>query len=115
MASVDVGAAFTGIDSFQPGPVGIQMALATFTGPLLWLLMLLHRSSGHQGDVLAALTFYRGLELLFTAVVSFVNRHHIMVWTVFSPKLLYEGMTSVVFALVTTVAAGIQLLLLLVP
>ena len=41
-------------------------------------------------------TLTRALPLAVYSVLVTVERYHLFVWTVFSPKLLYEGMTTLV-------------------
>ena len=48
--------------------------------------------------VLKSFGFYRAFELLFITIVCTLCRFHIMVWTVFAPKVLYEMMFSLMMS-----------------
>ena len=113
LASVDVGAGYTGVPSFNPGIICLLMAVNTFNGPIIWLLSLCCRITTTTGDdskgiqkgnfkfeqVLKSLGFYRGCELVFLTIICTLCRFHIMVWTVFAPKVLYEMMFSLIMSL----------------
>ena len=113
LASVDVGAGYTGVPSFNPGIICLLMAVNTFNGPIIWLLSLCCRITNTTDDdsngiqkgnlkfeqVLKSLGFYRGCELVFLTIICTLCRFHIMVWTVFAPKVLYEMMFSLIMSL----------------
>ena len=93
------------------------MSLNTYNGPILWFLLLFTKleftsrtSFIEVNHCLKTFAFYRGCELLFFTVVCLVSRYHLFVWTVFSPKLLYEGMQTVV---VTSSAIFVNLMQIL--
>ena len=120
IASVDVGAGYQGMPSYSPGIICLLMAVNTFNGPLLWALLLFCRldqikescqNAIRKNDknkflkverALKTIGFYRAFELLLITVICTVCRYHIMVWTVFAPKLLYEMMFSLIMALLFT-------------
>ena len=125
LASVDVGAGYTGISSFNPVIVCLLMAVNTFNGPIIWSLCLFCRLNhnpktttttktainDHRPQletVLKSVGFYRSIELLFITIVCTICRFHIMVWTVFAPKVLYEMMFSLMMALVLSLIYVIQ-------
>ena len=114
LSSVDVGAGYTGIPSFNPLIVCLLMAVNTFNGPIIWSLCLFCRVNDvittiptttiydHQPQLetfLKSFGFYRAFELLFITIVCTLCRFHIMVWTVFAPKVLYEMMFSLMMSL----------------
>ena len=45
---------------------------------------------------------FRSARLLFFLAVVAAQRYHLFVWTVFSPKLLYEAAESLVWAVLFT-------------
>ena len=47
-------------------------------------------------------------SLSMFCVLSTALRHHLFVWTVFSPKLLYEGMNLLVVSFILTVISICQ-------
>ena len=120
LSSVDVGAGYTGIPSFNPLIVCLLMAVNTFNGPIIWSLCLFCRLNyvtttitidDDQPQLLTALKcfgFYRAFELLFITIVCTLCRFHIMVWTVFAPKVLYEMMFSLMMSLIVSFIFVIQ-------
>ena len=50
----------------------------------------------------ALVSAFRSARLLFFLAVVSAQRYHLFVWTVFSPKLLYEAAESLVLALLFT-------------
>ena len=75
------------------------MALSTFSGPILWLLMYareISRKNISISEKLPPYLFSRGIEISFYLSVMILQRHHLFIWTVFSPKLLYIGMAVLV-------------------
>jgi ethanolaminephosphotransferase len=87
------------------------MAVNTYNGPILWMLLFLRqiRTSTQRASVLMlneywnVQAFYRGCELFLFTIICLVSRYHLFVWTVFSPKLLYELMETLVFTVLTIV------------
>ena len=116
IATVDVGAGYTGVPSFNPVIICLLMAVNTFNGPIIWLLSLFCRLNPTMDDsneklekVLKSLGFYRGCELIFITIICTLCRYHIMVWTVFAPKILYEMMFSLIIALFLTLIFVIKI------
>lgn len=54
-------------------------------------------------DCVQALTIERLATLLLYCVVVTSQRYHLFVWTVFSPKLLYEGMLTVTMSVFSVI------------
>jgi ethanolaminephosphotransferase len=99
---VDVGSAYIGITSFNPWIVGTLLAVSTFSGPILWMLLfackyeslILEEATSMSSfrSNYASFLLSRGFEITLYLCISTLHRHHLFVWTVFSPKLLYLAM-----------------------
>jgi len=79
--------------------IGLLMALNTYNGPILWMLLLLRQLKDpirNNVDSFRVFAFFRGSQLFVFSLVCLVCRYHLFVWTVFSPKLLYQGMETLV-------------------
>ena len=94
------------------------MSLNTYSGPILWMLLLLRQFAFTSranfielNPCLKTFAFYRGCELFFFTIVCVVSRYHLFVWTVFSPKLLYQGMQTVVLTSSAIFVNFLQILL----
>ena len=110
LATINVGAGYTGLTDYNPTAVQILLACHTFTGPILTFAFFLqdHYQSPPllqlpAGQPLLAGHLLRGYLLTTWADITVFSllcvqlRYHIFVWTVFSPKLCYFGMELVVF------------------
>ena len=86
--------------------VSLLIGLNLYNGPLLWTLLSLNDSV--MDESLATLCVLRAAQLLFALAVTTAQRYHLFVWTVFSPKVLYEANSALVFALISTIAICIS-------
>ena len=104
LSSIDVGAGYAGMEYFSPVIVSALLAVHTYSGPLLGIV-----GYATQTDSLVSLynclVVSLSLELSVFAVLSTLLRYHLFVWTVFSPKLLYEGMHLLVMTLIISAVA----------
>ena len=104
LATIDVGAGYTGLTHFNPVLVTLLMAVHTYSGALITLLS----APVNTSSLLQALPTTLGLELTTFCLVATLLRHHLFVWTVFSPKLLYLGMHLVVLTCIATVINSVK-------
>ncbi|XP_054437811.1 GPI ethanolamine phosphate transferase 2 isoform X2 [Pteronotus mesoamericanus] len=98
IATVDVAAGFVGLSTYVEVPAMFLTAFATYAGPVLWASHLVNflSSDSSSGSALRHACFCYALicSLPVSAYVLLVTslRYHLFIWSVFSPKLLYEGM-----------------------
>ncbi|CAB4033090.1 Hypothetical predicted protein [Paramuricea clavata] len=118
LATVDIGAGYIGLgQNYWPAFVGLFTSLATFSGPLFWLMQAVmfiqnkHNSSNRStsvfggSQVFTVLLMIKSFNLTVCTILSWLNCYHLFVWSVFSPKLLYEGVVSLVLgAFILTVS-----------
>ncbi|XP_076823896.1 GPI ethanolamine phosphate transferase 2, catalytic subunit-like isoform X1 [Clavelina lepadiformis] len=111
LASVDVSAAYVGLSGsdgwFHFICAGILGVYSTYVGPILWTTLSMldiinlnmnefadaTYSPGTVSSVNVAISTFAALRLFTLAVyvaVATGHRYHLFVWSVFSPKLLYE-------------------------
>lgn len=117
LASIDLNAGYIGLKKFNIFAVGILLTINTFSGPILSMLLLIYnlydceeapitRSTDFAKQRLHAnqmcqkkdnlINMLYILSILFAIPFTFYSfcviafRHHIFIWTVFSPKLMYE-------------------------
>ncbi|XP_061311047.1 GPI ethanolamine phosphate transferase 2 isoform X2 [Pezoporus flaviventris] len=98
IATVDVSAGFVGLESYVEIPAIFLTAFATYAGPLLWAIHLLcylssevSRNSAAVGHGCFCYALMRSLPVAIYIVLVTGLRYHLFIWSVFSPKLLYEG------------------------
>ncbi|XP_077606687.1 GPI ethanolamine phosphate transferase 2, catalytic subunit isoform X2 [Crocuta crocuta] len=106
IATVDISAGFVGLDTYVEVPAMFLTAFATFAGPVLWASHLVSflSSETSSGSALSHACFCYALICSFpvSAYIILVTslRYHLFIWSVFSPKLLYEGMHILITAAV---------------
>ncbi|XP_045330862.1 GPI ethanolamine phosphate transferase 2 isoform X7 [Leopardus geoffroyi] len=104
IATVDISAGFVGLDTYMEVPAVFLTAFATFAGPVLWASHLVSflSSETSSGSALSHACFCYALICSFpvSAYIILVTslRYHLFIWSVFSPKLLYEGMHILITA-----------------
>ncbi|XP_035748275.1 GPI ethanolamine phosphate transferase 2 isoform X1 [Egretta garzetta] len=98
IATVDVSAGFVGLESYVEIPAIFLTAFATYAGPLLWAIHLLcylssevSRNSSAVGHGCFCYALMRSIPVAIYIILVTGLRYHLFIWSVFSPKLLYEG------------------------
>ncbi|OPJ61963.1 GPI ethanolamine phosphate transferase 2 [Patagioenas fasciata monilis] len=98
LATVDVTAGFVGLESYLEIPAVFLTAFATYAGPLLWAIHLLCYLSSEDSRNSVAVShgsfcyaLMRSIPVAIYIVLVTGLRYHLFIWSVFSPKLLYEG------------------------
>ncbi|KAB0354226.1 hypothetical protein FD755_022764 [Muntiacus reevesi] len=106
IATVDISAGFVGLDAYMEIPAVFLTAFATYSGPVLWASHLVNflTSKASSGSALSRACFCYALICSTPVSVYIVLvtslRYHLFIWSVFSPKLLYEGMHLLITAAV---------------
>ncbi|KAG9486317.1 hypothetical protein GDO78_006618 [Eleutherodactylus coqui] len=105
ISTVDVSAGFVGLENYMELPAVLLTAFVTYSGPFLWAVHLLCYLSGETNKTPTAVAHgcycYAILRCLpVTVYILLVTglRYHLFIWSVFSPKLLYEVLHLVVSA-----------------
>ena len=105
--TIDLTPAYTGLTSFEPYTVGTLLTLSVFMGPILWLLLfastVMSQENFSMSESMVSFLMSRGLEIFFFLSLVTFQRHHLFIWSVFSPKLLYLGMTISVTNILLTI------------
>ncbi|XP_051929477.1 GPI ethanolamine phosphate transferase 2 [Hippocampus zosterae] len=99
ISTVDISVWFVGFDNYVEAPAIFLTALSTYAGPLLWACHLVcYLSSDRNRSPVAmdhgcyCLALLRSVPAAAYIVLVTVLRYHLFIWSVFSPKLLYEAM-----------------------
>lgn len=110
IATVDISVGFVGLESYIEAPAIFLTALSTYAGPLLWACHLVcylssekDRSPVAVGHGCYCLALLRSVPAAAYIVLVTVLRYHLFIWSVFSPKLLYESMHLLLTAAVCLV------------
>ncbi|KAM6221595.1 GPI ethanolamine phosphate transferase 2 isoform 2-T2 [Rhynchocyon petersi] len=104
IATVDISAGFVGLEQYMKVPAAFLTAFATYIGPVLWASHLVNYLSTEATSpaALRHACFCYALicSVPVSAYIILVTslRYHLFIWSVFSPKLLYEGVHLLVTA-----------------
>ena len=99
LASIDLNAGYVGLNNFNYLIVGIFLTINTYNGPILSFLLLLKDLLNSSNDKFTEDISAIWLKIMtvtvigpfsFFIVIVTILRDHIFVWTVFSPKIIYE-------------------------
>ncbi|XP_026320459.1 GPI ethanolamine phosphate transferase 2 isoform X2 [Hyposmocoma kahamanoa] len=105
LASVDLGSGYVGLREYSPVSVALRMGLHAYAGPTLagatlfcsvatqaqtWQQYL--QSVWRVTNIYA---LHRAYCVTIYCIIAAIFRHHLYVWTVFSPKLLYDFVATV--------------------
>ncbi|XP_078066198.1 GPI ethanolamine phosphate transferase 2, catalytic subunit isoform X1 [Mustelus asterias] len=105
-ATVDISAGFVGFENYVELPAVFLTLFSTYIGPLLWAVHLTcymssersRYSSAAVGHSCYCFVLLRAIPASVYIILVTLLRYHLFVWSVFSPKLLYEGMHTLVTA-----------------
>ncbi|XP_056138701.1 GPI ethanolamine phosphate transferase 2 [Lampris incognitus] len=105
IATVDISVGFVGLESYVEAPAVLLTALSTYAGPLLWACHLVcylsserDRSPVTVGHGCYCLALLRSVPAAAYIVLVTLLRYHLFIWSVFSPKLLYESVHTLLTA-----------------
>ena len=106
LATIDVGAGYVGLVSYNPAIITFLLAIHTYSGPALVILFMSRFLE--VNSLVRSHYFFLLAELVIFCLLSTALRYHLFVWTVFSPKLLYEGMNLVVMTFILNLISVLQ-------
>ncbi|KAB7493847.1 GPI ethanolamine phosphate transferase 2 [Armadillidium nasatum] len=109
LSTVQINAGFVGVSSYRPVLHGILIACHTFGSKFLVLLHTLVVILTRKRDILRLYMCIRcwWMLQLLTLTVYVINvtlqRHHLFIWSVFAPKLLYEECNFLCLMILTVI------------
>ncbi|KAJ2725267.1 major facilitator super transporter protein [Coemansia sp. Benny D115] len=120
LASLDLSNAYTGVSRYNEVLVGVLMFVSNWAGPLWWAaaafakIMLsgevvesVDSRMRRLTDRLVAAHVWQALTLLVLSIVVTVQRTHLFIWSVFSPRYLYQIAWFVAFYLLCATVGGV--------
>ncbi|EPX72724.1 GPI anchor biosynthesis protein Gpi7 [Schizosaccharomyces octosporus yFS286] len=96
LASIDLSQAYTGIRSYSIYSVGILLFCSTFSGPLWWSF---HQPKDSIKKWVRPSFFFSSFALFILSLSCYFFRYHLFIWSVFSPKLLYQVSWTILYGL----------------
>ncbi|KAI5457879.1 alkaline-phosphatase-like protein [Mariannaea sp. PMI_226] len=114
ISSVDLSSAYNGVSEFNIVAVGFLTLVSNWAGSIFWVsatnLLLLRKFHDGQRSVfrqhLALLTWFFAVSIAFVMAACTIQRTHLFIWTVFSPKYLYSMAWSIGQHLLVNVGFG---------
>ncbi|PIA19311.1 alkaline phosphatase-like protein [Coemansia reversa NRRL 1564] len=114
LASLDLSNAYAGVSRYSEAAVGLLLFVANWAAPLWWALATLADVAAHAhvhrvtpqtlarrlAGLTAAAHLWQATALLAISVVATLMRSHLFVWSVFSPRYLYQIAWFVPFYLI---------------
>jgi len=92
LSSIDLSNAYNGISSYSIPLVGLLTFISNWAGPIYWSLCSLHLSR-LKGYVqwMSWCVWLQGVVMCFLVAACIILRTHLFIWTVFSPKFLFQA------------------------
>nr|XP_033336582.1 GPI ethanolamine phosphate transferase 2 isoform X1 [Megalopta genalis] len=111
LATVDVAAGYVGMRSYIPIVNGSLIIINTYSAPVLAFLLLIYQTVSQYlydpREIIMQISktyiTWRLIPLIAYTIIISIQRHHLFVWSVFSPKLLYEALHFTVICVVVLV------------
>ncbi|EPY52697.1 GPI anchor biosynthesis protein Gpi7 [Schizosaccharomyces cryophilus OY26] len=94
LASIDLSQAYTGIKSYSLYSVGFLLFCSVFSGPFWWSI---HQPKMSMRKWLSPAFFFSSFALFILTLSCYFFRHHLFIWSVFSPKLLYQATWTILY------------------
>lgn len=103
LSGLDLSQAYNGIATYSELCVGTLLFLSTFLGPLYWHFALLQWLQTQPPRVKEFTRTFMAMSACMyntaLCVSCFILRHHLFVFSVFSPKLLFSGAWIIFYSL----------------
>ncbi|XP_077332019.1 GPI ethanolamine phosphate transferase 2, catalytic subunit [Lithobates pipiens] len=115
ISTVDISAGFVGLDNYVEYPAIFLTIFVTYSGPLLWTMHMLYYLSAETNWNSTAVAhgcycyaIIRSLPVTVYILLVTALRYHLFIWSVFSPKLLYEVIHLTISAVVCAVFIAVD-------
>lgn len=111
LATIDVAAGYIGLSSYVPFIIGLQIFSHSYTFPVLSYAMLFERlGKTDRLKMLNILIVYRIFNFLYFCIMMLIQRNHLFIWSVFSPKLLIEASHTIFLLTFVTIFYVIKII-----
>lgn len=107
LSTLDVSAGFIGLRNYNLAMVTVQIICSVYSTLVFWLMRLFDRlnmmnnlTNKKRFLILMFLFTMRLLFLIYNQIVSYILINHLFVWSVITPKLLYEFALTELFELI---------------
>ena len=108
LSSLDISNAYIGLEGYNPALVGSLAFLSNWAGPLWWIVAAVSTFSNMEKRLsfspLPFLAIFESWTTFLLSLSVMFMRHHLFIWTVFSPRYLYQ-IVWVVLGVFTSISA----------
>lgn len=110
LSTLDVSAGFIGLNEYNLVLVSAQMICSIYSTLVFWLIRLIGRfnemrlSTKQKSQVLIFIFMIRLMFLIYFQIVAYLLINHLFIWSVITPKLLYEFSLTELFDLIAVYA-----------
>ncbi|XP_075459810.1 GPI ethanolamine phosphate transferase 2, catalytic subunit isoform X4 [Ascaphus truei] len=115
ITTVDISAGFVGLDNYVEIPAIFLTVFVTYSGPILWAIHMLYYLNSEMNRVSASVAhgcycyaIIRSLPVTVYIMLVTMLRYHLFIWSVFSPKLLYEVIHLFIAAAVCVIFTSVD-------
>jgi ethanolamine phosphate transferase 2 subunit G len=115
LSSIDLANAYNGINSYSIPLVGTLTFVSNWAGPIWWVfaaVRLLSTPCKKDGGVnlyidwMGWCSWFHGMVMLFLVGACIILRTHLFIWTVFSPKFLFQAVWMAIAHLIIQYVVG---------
>ena len=115
LSSIDLANAYNGISSYSIPLVGTLTFVSNWAGPIWWVfaaVRLLSTPCKKDGGVnlyidwMGWCSWFHGMAMCFLVGACIVLRTHLFIWTVFSPKFLFQAVWMAMAHLIIQYVVG---------
>jgi ethanolaminephosphotransferase len=100
LGSVDVSRGYIGMTEYSPVLVGALLAAGTYAGPITVVCASCCAPLDRRKRVSSVWVCARSLATVTSLCMTVFLRHHLFVWSVFAPKLLFDIVHHCVFVVI---------------
>lgn len=93
ITSIDLSNSYIGLTDYEPAWVALMTFIISFSGPIHALI-----TCNYIVNLSDAMT-WRSAVQFSVMLCCFIQRHHISIWTVFTPRLLFEALWTMFYIL----------------
>lgn len=99
VSSIDVAGGYTGLVEYVPAIVALITYILVLTGQIISVLPILedlgssHVGGGVNNESILRLAWEISFSFFRSSLLTYAMKNHLFVWTVFAPRLCYEGIT----------------------
>jgi ethanolamine phosphate transferase 2 subunit G len=109
LSSVDLTNAYNGLSSYSIPLVGLLTFISNWAGPIWWIFAAVQSISSRGVYVrwIGLTSLFHGVVMCFLVAACIILRTHLFIWTVFSPKFLFQAAWMALAHVVVESAIGI--------